>query len=184
MAKSLVRNRHAVTKLYGLKSQLQAVSLRIAVRSLLMQPRCHMFHAVACMQLPAAACWSGCVGEFIAANNLLGCLADAQIDAGHGRCYEGRNKGKSSPCTSGKHCTLIQLLHVISTRQTHRRSNCMHQEPFCLVLPAPCMLLPCSSATDILCLHHHMRPAAKTDAAALEAASSSQHHTKHTPINH
>jgi charged multivesicular body protein 2A len=31
MAKSLVRNRHAVTKLYGLKSQLQAVSLRIAV---------------------------------------------------------------------------------------------------------------------------------------------------------
>lgn len=29
MAKSLVRNRHAVTKLYGLKSQLQAVSLRI-----------------------------------------------------------------------------------------------------------------------------------------------------------
>ena len=31
MAKSLVRNRHAVTKMYGLKSQLQAVSLRIAV---------------------------------------------------------------------------------------------------------------------------------------------------------
>ncbi|CAL5227573.1 g10568 [Coccomyxa viridis] len=30
MAKSLVRNRHAVTKMYGLKSQLQAVSLRIA----------------------------------------------------------------------------------------------------------------------------------------------------------
>ena len=33
MAKSLVRNRHAVTKMFGLKSQLQAVSLRIAVRS-------------------------------------------------------------------------------------------------------------------------------------------------------
>jgi len=32
MAKSLVRNRHAVIKMYGLKSQLQAVSLRIAVR--------------------------------------------------------------------------------------------------------------------------------------------------------
>lgn len=32
MAKSLVRNRHAVTKLYGLKSHLQAVSLRIQVR--------------------------------------------------------------------------------------------------------------------------------------------------------
>ena len=32
MAKSLVRNRHAVTKMYQLKSQLQAVSLRIAVR--------------------------------------------------------------------------------------------------------------------------------------------------------
>ena len=32
MAKSLVRNRHAVTKMYGLKSQLQAVSLRMAVR--------------------------------------------------------------------------------------------------------------------------------------------------------
>lgn len=31
MAKSLVRNRHAVTKMYGLKSQLQAVSLRMAV---------------------------------------------------------------------------------------------------------------------------------------------------------
>lgn len=29
MAKSLIRNRHAVTKLYGLKSQLQAISLRI-----------------------------------------------------------------------------------------------------------------------------------------------------------
>ncbi|KAL3148742.1 hypothetical protein ABBQ38_014153 [Trebouxia sp. C0009 RCD-2024] len=29
MAKSLVRNRHAVTKMYALKSQLQAVSLRI-----------------------------------------------------------------------------------------------------------------------------------------------------------
>ncbi|WIA34351.1 hypothetical protein OEZ86_012688 [Tetradesmus obliquus] len=29
MAKSLIRNRHAVTKLHGLKSQLQAVSLRI-----------------------------------------------------------------------------------------------------------------------------------------------------------
>eukprot|EP01025_Chloroclados_australasicus_P050934 TRINITY_DN59219_c0_g1_i1.p2 TRINITY_DN59219_c0_g1~~TRINITY_DN59219_c0_g1_i1.p2 ORF type:complete len:231 (-),score=42.34 TRINITY_DN59219_c0_g1_i1:352-1044(-) len=29
MAKSLVRNRHAVTKMYGLKAQLQAVSLRI-----------------------------------------------------------------------------------------------------------------------------------------------------------
>eukprot|EP00879_Flechtneria_rotunda_P011096 GHRR01011593.1.p1 GENE.GHRR01011593.1~~GHRR01011593.1.p1 ORF type:complete len:166 (+),score=70.62 GHRR01011593.1:437-934(+) len=29
MAKSLIRNRHAVNKLYGLKSQLQAVSLRI-----------------------------------------------------------------------------------------------------------------------------------------------------------
>jgi hypothetical protein len=35
MAKSLVRNRHAVTKMYQLKSQLQAVSLRIAVRALL-----------------------------------------------------------------------------------------------------------------------------------------------------
>lgn len=34
MAKSLVRNRHAVTKMYGLKSQLQAVSLRIAVHAL------------------------------------------------------------------------------------------------------------------------------------------------------
>lgn len=32
MAKSLIRNRHAVTKLHGLKSQLQAVSLRIQVR--------------------------------------------------------------------------------------------------------------------------------------------------------
>lgn len=32
MAKSLVRNRHAVTKMYGLKSQLQAVSLRMMVR--------------------------------------------------------------------------------------------------------------------------------------------------------
>ncbi len=32
MAKSLVRNRHAVTKMYGLKSQLQAVSLRIQVK--------------------------------------------------------------------------------------------------------------------------------------------------------
>lgn len=32
MAKSLVRNRHAVTKMYGLKSQLQAVSLRIQVQ--------------------------------------------------------------------------------------------------------------------------------------------------------
>jgi hypothetical protein len=31
MAKSLVRNRQAVTKMYGLKSQLQAISLRIAV---------------------------------------------------------------------------------------------------------------------------------------------------------
>lgn len=31
MAKSLVRNRHAVTKMYALKSQLQAVSLRIQV---------------------------------------------------------------------------------------------------------------------------------------------------------
>lgn len=31
MAKSLVRNRHAVTKMYSLKSQLQAVSLRMAV---------------------------------------------------------------------------------------------------------------------------------------------------------
>mmetsp|Transcript_13797 Transcript_13797/g.29774 ORF Transcript_13797/g.29774 Transcript_13797/m.29774 type:complete len:227 (-) Transcript_13797:29-709(-) len=30
MAKSLVRNRHSVTKMYGLKSQLQAVSLRLA----------------------------------------------------------------------------------------------------------------------------------------------------------
>ncbi|GBF90675.1 hypothetical protein Rsub_03247 [Raphidocelis subcapitata] len=29
MAKSLIRNRHAVTKLHGLKSQLQAISLRI-----------------------------------------------------------------------------------------------------------------------------------------------------------
>jgi hypothetical protein len=34
MAKSLVRNRHAVTKMYGLKSQLQAVSLRMAVRGI------------------------------------------------------------------------------------------------------------------------------------------------------
>lgn len=33
MAKSLIRNRHAVTKLHALKSQLQAVSLRIQVRS-------------------------------------------------------------------------------------------------------------------------------------------------------
>ena len=31
MAKSLIRNRHAVTKLYALKSQLQGVSLRIQV---------------------------------------------------------------------------------------------------------------------------------------------------------
>ncbi|MEW5313070.1 MAG: hypothetical protein WDW38_004664 [Sanguina aurantia] len=30
MAKSLIRNRHAVTKMYGLKSQLQSVSLRLA----------------------------------------------------------------------------------------------------------------------------------------------------------
>jgi len=29
MAKSLIRNRHSVTKLYGLKSQLQAIGLRI-----------------------------------------------------------------------------------------------------------------------------------------------------------
>ena len=35
MAKSLVRNRHAVTKMYSLKSQLQAVSLRMAVSSVL-----------------------------------------------------------------------------------------------------------------------------------------------------
>lgn len=34
MAKSLIRNRHAVTKLYGLKSQLQAISLRIQVRAM------------------------------------------------------------------------------------------------------------------------------------------------------
>ena len=33
MAKSLIRNRHAVTKLHGLKSQLQAISLRIQVRT-------------------------------------------------------------------------------------------------------------------------------------------------------
>lgn len=33
MAKSLIRNRHAVTKLHGLKSQLQAISLRIQARS-------------------------------------------------------------------------------------------------------------------------------------------------------
>ena len=31
MAKSLIRNRHAVTKMYNLKGQLQAVSLRIQV---------------------------------------------------------------------------------------------------------------------------------------------------------
>ena len=36
MAKSLVRNRHSVTKMYGLKSQLQAVSLRLAVCGLLL----------------------------------------------------------------------------------------------------------------------------------------------------
>lgn len=36
MAKSLVRNRHAITKMYQLKSQLQAVSLRMAVRPLFM----------------------------------------------------------------------------------------------------------------------------------------------------
>lgn len=40
MAKSLIRNRHAVTKLYGLKSQLQAISLRIQVRSVCMCVRC------------------------------------------------------------------------------------------------------------------------------------------------
>lgn len=33
MAKSLIRNRHAVTKLYSLKSQLQAVSLQMQVRA-------------------------------------------------------------------------------------------------------------------------------------------------------
>lgn len=33
MAKSLIRNRHAVNKLYNLKSQLQAVSLRIQART-------------------------------------------------------------------------------------------------------------------------------------------------------
>ena len=42
MAKSLVRNRHAVTKMYGLKSQLQAVSLRIAVSD----PACLALHLI------------------------------------------------------------------------------------------------------------------------------------------
>lgn len=32
MAKSLVRNRHTVNKLFGLRAQLQGVSLRIQVR--------------------------------------------------------------------------------------------------------------------------------------------------------
>jgi hypothetical protein len=40
MAKSLVRNRQAVTKMYGLKSQLQAISLRIAVSVCL----CELLH--------------------------------------------------------------------------------------------------------------------------------------------
>ena len=59
MAKSLVRNRHAVTKMYSLKSQLQAVSLRMAV-SFLASPKncapywqvsifvpitCHVYHS-------------------------------------------------------------------------------------------------------------------------------------------
>ncbi len=58
MAKSLVRNRHAVTKLYGLKSQLQGVSLRIAVRTTAMRLRVLVLsYWDACMhsgqQLPA-----------------------------------------------------------------------------------------------------------------------------------
>ena len=40
MAKSLVRNRHAITKMYQLKSQLQAVSLRMAVRHVPVLVRC------------------------------------------------------------------------------------------------------------------------------------------------
>jgi len=34
MAKSLIRTRHSITKLFGLKSQLQGVSLRVQARPL------------------------------------------------------------------------------------------------------------------------------------------------------
>ena len=49
MAKSLVRNRHAVTKMYALKSQLQAVSLRIQVCLLFSQ--C-IYYVAACHSSP------------------------------------------------------------------------------------------------------------------------------------
>ena len=57
MAKSLVRNRHAVTKMYGLKSQLQAVSLRIAVRTpaRLSLPRLDTYGASGHSSQPATA---------------------------------------------------------------------------------------------------------------------------------
>lgn len=48
MAKSLVRNRHAITKMYQLKSQLQAVSLRMAVSTFL------IMHHVQCCTHAAA----------------------------------------------------------------------------------------------------------------------------------
>lgn len=49
MAKSLVRNRHAVNKLFQLKSQLQAVSLRIAVRACPEGGNVHMHVMRPCM---------------------------------------------------------------------------------------------------------------------------------------
>lgn len=65
MAKSLVRNRHAVTKMYGLKSQLQAVSLRIAVRV----PTERGLSVLVCKgEKRAAVCWSA---ELCACSALL-----------------------------------------------------------------------------------------------------------------
>lgn len=76
MAKSLVRNRHAVTKMYGLKSQLQAVSLRIQVRHVY----CRALAQGATLVVSRRA-WAP------------SSFADAEVHAGHGGRHARRDQG-------------------------------------------------------------------------------------------
>lgn len=109
MAKSLVRNRHAVTKMYGLKSQLQAISLRIAVSKqppclpALSAPQCGWSTDERSVWRPGTV-WSD-------PEPVLTVRADTEVHTSYGRRDAWRHQGEAVPrCAITEH--LCQQYHL------------------------------------------------------------------------
>jgi len=90
MAKDLIRTRHQITKFYGLKSQLQGISLRIQV-SVCAGVQVVFLQLVGKQRLPLGFSASG----IISCSRLIISLhvADVEVNTGYGGSNEGRHQG-------------------------------------------------------------------------------------------